>query len=46
MDFLIASEDAVKIPEELRIPAFVFGLQAAMMAGWILIFLLMLPEGH
>jgi hypothetical protein len=35
---------AVKIPEELRIPAFVFGLQAAMMAGWILIFLLMLPE--
>jgi len=43
---LTASEGVVKIPEELRIPAFVFGLQAVMMAGWILIFWLMLPEGH
>lgn len=33
----------MKIPEELRIPAFVFGLEAVMMAGWILIFLLMRP---
>jgi hypothetical protein len=34
---------AMKIPEELRIPAFVFGLQAAMIAGWLLIFLMMRP---
>jgi hypothetical protein len=33
----------MKIPEELRIPAFVFGLQAAMIAGWLLIFLMMRP---
>lgn len=31
----------MKIPEELRIPAIVFGLQAALLAGCALIFLLM-----
>ena len=36
----------MKIPEELRIPAIVFGLQAVMMAGWLLIFFLLLPQGH
>ena len=29
------------IPEELRIPAVVFALQAALMAGWALVFILM-----
>ena len=29
------------IPEELRIPAVVFALQAALMAGWVLVFYLM-----
>ena len=36
----------MKIPEELRIPALVFGLQAAMMLGWVLIFVLLLSQGH
>lgn len=31
----------MKIPEELRIPAIVFTLQAALLAGCTLIFLLM-----
>ena len=31
----------MKIPEDLRIPAIVFGLQAALMAGWVLVFYLM-----
>lgn len=31
----------MKLPEELRIPAIVFGLQAALIAGISLIFLLM-----
>lgn len=36
----------MKIPEELRIPALVFTLQAALLGAISLIFLLMLPEGH
>jgi len=35
----------MKIPEDLRIPAIVFGLQAALMAGWALVFVL-LAQGH
>ena len=31
----------MKIPEHLRIPAIVFGLQAALLTGLALIFLLM-----
>lgn len=31
----------MKLPEELRIPAIVFGLQAALITGISLIFLLM-----
>ena len=31
----------MRIPEELRIPAIVFGLQAALLAGCSLIFLLL-----
>jgi hypothetical protein len=36
----------MKIPEELRIPAIVFGLQAALLAGLALIFIVLLPQGH
>jgi hypothetical protein len=36
----------MKIPEELRIPAIVFALQAALLAGCALIFLVLLPLGH
>jgi len=36
----------MKIPEELRIPAIVFGLQAALLAGCGLIFIVMLTQGH
>jgi len=36
----------MKIPEDLRIPAIVFALQAALLAGIGLIFFLMLPQGH
>lgn len=32
----------MNIPEELRIPAIVFGLQAALLAGCALIFILMM----
>jgi hypothetical protein len=31
----------MKIPEELRIPAIVFGLQGALLAGCALVFLLL-----
>jgi hypothetical protein len=34
----------MKIPEELRIPAFVFTLQAALLAGCALIFLVLIPH--
>lgn len=34
---------AMKIPEDLRIPAIVFGLQAALLAGCSLIFLVLRP---
>lgn len=36
----------MKIPEELRIPAVVFALQAILLAGCGLIFLLLLPMGR
>ena len=36
----------MKIPDELRIPAIVFGLQAALMAGIGLIFIVLLAQGH
>jgi hypothetical protein len=35
----------MKIPEELKIPAIVFGLQAALLAGAALIFLVLRPPG-
>ena len=31
----------MKIPNDLEIPAVVFGLQAAMLIGWILMFLVL-----
>lgn len=31
------------IPKELRIPAIVFTLEAAMLAGWALIFFVLMP---
>ena len=34
----------MKIPEELRIPALVFTLQAALLAGCALIFLVLIPH--
>jgi hypothetical protein len=34
------------IPRELRIPALVFALQAALLTGCGLIFFLLLPQGH
>lgn len=36
----------MKIPEELRIPALVFALQAALLGAISLIFFVMLPQGH
>ena len=35
----------MKIPEHLRIPVIVFSLQAALLAGISLIFLLLRPHG-
>ena len=35
----------MKIPEHLRIPIIVFSLQAALLAGCALIFLVLLPDG-
>lgn len=35
----------MKIPEHLRIPVIVFSLQAALLAGTSLIFLLLRPHG-
>jgi hypothetical protein len=35
----------MKIPEHLRIPLIVFSLQAALLAGCALIFLVLLPDG-
>lgn len=34
----------MKIPEQLRIPALVFTLQAALLAGCALIFLVLVPH--
>jgi hypothetical protein len=34
----------MKIPEHLKIPAIVFGLQAALLAGVTLIFLVLAPR--
>lgn len=34
----------MKIPEHLRIPAIVFTLEAAMLAGLALVFLVLLPN--
>jgi hypothetical protein len=31
----------MKIPKDLETPAVVFGLQAAMLIGWILVFLVL-----
>jgi hypothetical protein len=36
----------MKIPEELQIPAIVFGLQAALLAGCGLVFIVMLAQRH
>jgi hypothetical protein len=36
---------AMKIPEHLRIPVIVFALQAALLAGTSLIFLVLRPSG-
>ncbi len=33
----------MKIPEELRIPAIVFGLEAVLLAGAALVFIVLLP---
>lgn len=33
----------MRIPEELRPPAMVLGLQAAMMVGWAMVFLILVP---
>lgn len=33
----------MKIPEELRIPAIVFGLQAVLLTGAALVFIVLLP---
>jgi len=33
----------MKIPEELRIPAIVFGLEAVLLTGAALVFLVLLP---
>jgi hypothetical protein len=33
----------MKIPDELRIPALVFGLQAILLTGAALVFLVLLP---
>ena len=33
----------MKIPEELKIPAIVFGLQAVLLAGAAMVFLVLLP---
>lgn len=35
----------MKLPEHLRIPAIVFALQAALLAGTSLVFLLLRPHG-
>ena len=35
----------MKVPEHLRIPVVVFALQAALLAGCSLIFLVLLPPG-
>ncbi len=36
---------AMKIPEHLRIPVIVFALQAALLAGTSLVFLVLRPPG-
>lgn len=36
--------EAMKFPEELKIPAIVFTLEAAMLAGFMLIFLVLVPR--
>lgn len=36
--------DVMKFPEELKIPAIVFTLEAAMLAGFMLIFLVLVPR--
>jgi hypothetical protein len=33
----------MRIPDELRPPAMVLGLQAAMVIGWALVFLVLVP---
>lgn len=35
----------MKIPDHLRVPAVVFALQAALLAGCSLIFLVLIPSG-
>lgn len=37
-------EAEMKIPEELKIPALVFTLEAIMLAGFALIFLVLIPR--
>ena len=34
----------MKFPEELRIPAIVFGLQAVLLTGAALVFLMLIPN--
>jgi hypothetical protein len=36
--------DAMKIPEEIKIPVLVFTLEAIMVAGFLLIFLVLVPQ--
>jgi hypothetical protein len=43
MHFMAESEVDMKIPEEVRIPAIVMSLQAALLAGLSLVFLVLLP---
>lgn len=35
----------MKIPEDLRIPAVVFGLQAVLLVGCAMVFFVLLPSG-
>jgi hypothetical protein len=39
-----AKETIMRIPEHLRAPAIVFGLQAALLAGVTLAFLMLVPR--
>jgi hypothetical protein len=39
-----AEENIMHIPEHLRAPAIVFGLQAALLAGCTLAFLMLVPR--